>query len=81
MYKPDQLMIELLTSLKNEGFDIVVVNDGSGEEFEPVFEEARRYALVLDQTIRQVNIQFIIERDQFERAQKALHHEFVERQV
>ena len=37
--------------------------------------------LAIDQTIRQVNIQFIIERDQFERAQKALHHEFVERQV
>ena len=48
-YKPDNLMIELLTNLKREGFDIVVVNDGSGEDFEPVFEEARRYALVLNQ--------------------------------
>jgi len=43
--------------------------------------EADVNVLAIDQTIRQVNIQFIIERDQFERAQKALHHEFVERQV
>ena len=43
--------------------------------------EADVNVLAIDQTIRQVNIQFIIERDQFERAQKARHHEFVERQV
>ena len=48
-YKPDHLMIELLTNLKKEGFDIVVVNDGSGNEYDSVFEEAKRYALVLVQ--------------------------------
>ena len=48
-YKPDHLMIELLTSLKKEGFDIVVVNDGSGKEYDPVFEEAKRYASILNQ--------------------------------
>jgi aspartate kinase len=37
--------------------------------------------LAIDQTIRQVNIQFVIEREQFECAQKALHREFVERQA
>ena len=47
-YKPDHLMIELLTNLKKEGFDIVVVNDGSGDEFKNIFEEAKRYALVLN---------------------------------
>lgn len=31
--------------------------------------------LAIDQTIRQVNIQFVIEREQFECAQKALHRE------
>ena len=48
-YKPDHLMIELLTNLKNEGFDIVVVDDGSGEEYQSVFEEAKNYALILNQ--------------------------------
>ena len=28
-YKPDHLLIELLVKLKGEGFDAVVVNDGS----------------------------------------------------
>ena len=50
-YKPDHLMIELLIHLKNEGFDAVVVNDGSGEKFNDVFEEAKKYALVLNQDI------------------------------
>ena len=35
--------------------------------------------LALDQTLRQVNIQFVVERDDFEKAQKVLHHEFVEK--
>ena len=48
-YKPDHLLIELLQKLKAEGFDIVVVNDGSGEEFAPVFEKAKEYAVVLEQ--------------------------------
>ena len=48
-YKPDHLMIDLLIDLKKEGFDAVVVNDGSGEEYESVFKEAERYALVLHQ--------------------------------
>ncbi|MBO5644501.1 MAG: aspartate kinase, partial [Lentisphaeria bacterium] len=34
--------------------------------------------LALDQCMRQVNMQFIIERRHFEAAQIALHHEFVE---
>ena len=48
-YKPDHLMIELLQKLKKEDFDIVVVNDGSSEEYDPVFKEAEKYALVLKQ--------------------------------
>ena len=48
-YQPDSLMIELLTNLKKEGFDIVVVDDGSGPDYDNVFEEAKRYALVLKQ--------------------------------
>ena len=48
-YQPDHLLIELLVNLKNENFDVVVVNDGSSSECDPVFEEARKYALVLSQ--------------------------------
>ena len=46
-YKPDHLLIELLVKLKSEGFDAVVVNDGSGEQYDEVFKEAEKYALVL----------------------------------
>ena len=46
-YKPDHLLIELLVKLKNEGFDVVVVNDGSGDEYDQIFKEAENYALVL----------------------------------
>lgn len=48
-YKPDHLMIELLQNLKKEGFDIIVVNDGSGEQYASVFEEAKKYAEILEQ--------------------------------
>ncbi len=36
--------------------------------------------LALDQCIRQVNIQFMIEREHFQKAQVALHREFVEKE-
>ena len=48
-YKPDHLMIELLTNLKKEGFDIVVVNDGSGEEYDSIFKEAKQFAYIINQ--------------------------------
>ncbi len=35
--------------------------------------------LALDQCLRQVNMQFVINREDFERAQIVLHHEFVEK--
>ena len=46
-YKPDHLMIELLENLSKEGFDLVVVNDGSGEEYDDIFKQAEKYAVVL----------------------------------
>ena len=48
-YKPDHLMIELLIKLKKEDFDIVVVNDGSGEKYDEVFKKAEEYATILHQ--------------------------------
>lgn len=50
-YEPNHLMIDLLINLKNEGFDAIVVNDGSSEKYDEVFEQAKEYALVLKQDI------------------------------
>ncbi len=42
-YKPDDKMISLISSLKANGFDrIVVVDDGSGAEFESLFDQAEK---------------------------------------
>ena len=40
-YKPDEKLIRTLQSLIAAGFsDLLIVNDGSGQEFEPVFAQA-----------------------------------------
>ena len=42
-YKPDEKMLVTLDELIKAGFsDILVVNDGSGEEFETIFEEVKK---------------------------------------
>ena len=50
-YKPDYLLISLLEQLKKENFDIIVVNDGSGKEYENIFKDANKYAVILNQDI------------------------------
>ena len=50
-YRPDHLLIELLVELKKEDFDIVVVNDGSGDKYDDVFKGAEKFAVVLKQNI------------------------------
>jgi len=44
-----------------------------------VLFEAGINVLAIDQTLRQINIQFMVDRENFEKAQKVLHHEFVEK--
>ncbi len=46
-YHPDGALIRSLTELKAEGLTTVVVNDGSGSKYDEVFEEARKYAVVI----------------------------------
>lgn len=46
-YEPEDILIDLLLKLQKAGFEIVVVNDGSGKEFEGVFEKAALYTDVL----------------------------------
>ncbi len=42
-YKPDEKLLAMLADLVQDGFDdIIVVNDGSGAEFESVFEEVKK---------------------------------------
>lgn len=41
-YKPDEKLLHTLKELSKAGFtDILVVNDGSGEEFEDIFQEVK----------------------------------------
>ncbi len=46
-YEPDELMLGLLRELSEADFYTVVIDDGSGERFAPLFEEAKKYATVL----------------------------------
>lgn len=46
-YNPNIMMLKTLRELTKEGFGILVVNDGSEKEFAELFEEARKYAVVL----------------------------------
>lgn len=46
-YQPGPVFVDLLSQLREEGFEIIVVNDGSGPEYTPLFEKASDYAVVL----------------------------------
>ena len=46
-YEPDQRLAELAGELKEKGFDIVIVDDGSGSEYNEVFDRAAEAATVL----------------------------------
>lgn len=40
-YEPDDLLVDVVRNLKENGFPILVVNDGSGPEFDHVFDEIK----------------------------------------
>ena len=46
-YEPEELMIGLLQELSEKNFESVVIDDGSGENFSHLFDEAKKYATVL----------------------------------
>ena len=46
-YNPNIMMLKTLRELTSEGFGILVVNDGSVKEFQELFDEAQKYAVVL----------------------------------
>lgn len=39
-YKPEKKMLPLLRALREEGMDVIVVDDGGGEKYLPLFEKA-----------------------------------------
>lgn len=45
-YKPDKEMLGIVEQLANRNFSVVVVNDGSGEEFGSIFENAAENSYV-----------------------------------
>lgn len=46
-YEPEEKMIKLLREASAEGLELIVVDDGSGQEFLPVFRAAESYAHVI----------------------------------
>lgn len=46
-YDPDVKLIELVDQLKENAFDIVIVNDGSGPEYAGIFDKCREKATVI----------------------------------
>lgn len=41
-YEPDELLVNTIRELKEAGFPILVVNDGSGPEFEKIFDQIKK---------------------------------------
>ncbi|MBP0962020.1 MAG: bifunctional glycosyltransferase family 2/GtrA family protein, partial [Oscillospiraceae bacterium] len=50
-YKPGMEMPETVRELKEAGFEVVVVNDGSGSEFDHVFDIARELTTVVEHDV------------------------------
>ena len=52
-YKPIDILKEVVRKLYEEDFIILVVDDGSGEEYKKIFDYVGQYAIVLRHTINQ----------------------------
>lgn len=46
-YQPDERLISLVSSLRERGLDGVVVDDGSGERYRPIFQKVAQLATVI----------------------------------
>ena len=49
-YEPDEKILGISAELKQKGFDIVIVDDGSGPDYSELFEELSQEAIVLTHT-------------------------------
>jgi len=46
-YCPDDKLLNLLPELKENGFDVVIVDDGSGNDYADIFNKAGQYGMVI----------------------------------
>lgn len=46
-YKPDEKLISLVHELKEKNFEIIIVNDGSGKQYEKIFESIKMNAKII----------------------------------
>ena len=49
-YEPDELLINTVNELLAEDFPILLINDGSGKEFDPIFEHVKNKVKYLSYT-------------------------------
>lgn len=47
-YKPDERLIELVETLLKEKYEVLVVNDGSGKEYDSIFEKLNQNIVLLN---------------------------------
>ena len=52
-YQPEETLILLSKGLKDRGFEILIVDDGSGEKYAHIFEKAKEYATVIGYEVNQ----------------------------
>lgn len=46
-YEPDEKLVQVATDLHSRGFKVVVVNDGSGAEYDSLFERVSRFSALI----------------------------------
>ena len=46
-YEPGEVLLELLPQVQKAGFEIIIIDDGSGAEYAPLFERAKVFGTVL----------------------------------
>lgn len=52
-YEPSTSMLELLKEIKNNNLEVVIVNDGSSNKYDNIFDESSKYGTVLKHDINQ----------------------------
>lgn len=48
IYKPDAGFISLVKKIQKQGFIVLAINDGSGKEYDSIFEQAKQYATIVE---------------------------------
>ena len=46
-YEPEAVMVETAAGLKNSGFTVIIVDDGSGSKYSELFDSAEEYAHII----------------------------------